>query len=140
MNRIFLHGAGALALGVWSWLAFASRGNVGIAILFGAVGAAWALLGVGWWAAREMRPVQVLRAVWIWGVCFRVAGFFGEPLLEDDWARYLWDGRQLVVSGNPYATTPAEHFADTSVPEPFQRVQPVYGVLPPQRASACSFP
>ncbi len=117
-----LHASGGLALGVWCWLAVASRGNVSVPMLFGAVGVAWALLGVAWWCAREMARAQVLRAVWIWGVCFRAAGFFGEPLLEDDWARYLWDGREFVVSGNPYATAPAEHFADKSVPEPFQRV------------------
>ena len=122
MKRIVLHGAGALTLGVWSWLAFVSDGMVSLPMLFGAVGAAWTLLGVAW-CAREMAMGDVLRAVWIWGVLFRVAGFFGEPLLEDDWARYLWDGRQFVVSGNPYATAPAEHFAVTTVPEPFQRVR-----------------
>ena len=121
-KRIALHGAGALAFGVWSWLALVSRGSVSLAMLFGAVGVAWALLGVAWWCAREMGAGSVLRAVWIWGVLFRAAGFFGEPLLEDDWARYLWDGRQFVVSGNPYATTPAEHFADKTVPEPFERI------------------
>ena len=121
MKRIVMHGAGALTLGVWSWLAFVSDGMVSLPMLFGAVGAAWTLLGVAW-CAREMAMGDVLRAVWIWGVLFRVAGFFGEPLLEDDWARYLWDGRQFVVSGNPYATAPAEHFAVTTVPEPFQRI------------------
>ena len=122
MKRIVLHGAGVVTLGGWSWLALVSHGSVSLTMLFGAVGAAWALLGVAWWCAREMRPAQVLRAVWIWGVCFRVAGFFGEPLLEDDWARYLWDGRQMAISGNPYATAPAAHFADKTVPEPFQRL------------------
>ncbi len=122
MKFAALHSAGALAFGVWSWLALVSRGNVSLAMLFGAVGIAWALLGAAWWCAGEMRPAQVLPAVWFWGVLFRAAGFFGEPLLEDDWARYLWDGRQLVVSGNPYATAPAAHFADKTVPGPFQRV------------------
>ena len=122
MKRIGLHGAGPLTLAAWGWLAFVSHGNVSLPVLFCAVGAAWALLGGAWWCSREMGAAKVLRAVWIWGVCFRVAGFLGEPVLEDDWARYLWDGRQFVVSGNPYATAPSEHFADTSVPEPFQRV------------------
>ena len=122
MRKATLHIAGALTLCVWSWLAFVSRGNVSVAMLFGAVGMAWALLGMAWWSSCELWTHEVKQALLIWGVCFRVAGFLGEPLLEDDWARYLWDGRQMIVSGNPYATSPAEHFADKTVPEPFQRV------------------
>ena len=122
MRKATLHIAGGLTLCVWTWLAFVSRGGVSVAMLFGAVGMAWALLGVAWWASRDLWTYEVSLALLIWGVCFRVAGFLGEPLLEDDWARYLWDGRQLVVAGNPYATTPAEHFGDKTVPEPFQRV------------------
>ena len=122
MKRAVLHGAGAVALGGWVWLTFVSRGAMSLGFLFGAVAAAWLLLGVAWWSARGVDTRGVLRAIWIWGVLFRVAGFFGEPLFEDDWARYLWDGRQLIVSGNPYATTPVDHFADNNVPEPFRRL------------------
>ncbi len=122
VKRIALHSAGALTFGVWGWLAFVSRGNVSLPILFCTVGAAWALLGGAWRCSRKMGAAQVLRAAWIWGVLFRVAGFFGEPVLEDDWARYLWDGRMLATTGNPYASAPAKHFNDESVPESFQRV------------------
>ena len=122
MRTAALNAVGGIVLGLWNWLAFVSRGNVSLPILFGVVGAAWVSLGVAWWITREMSGARVLRAVWIWGVLFRLAGFFGEPLLEDDWARYAWDGRQMVVSGNPYATAPSDHFTDESVPEQFQRV------------------
>jgi hypothetical protein len=117
-----LHLTGALSGAVWAWLAWASHGTETLAMLFGAVGAAWVLLGFAWFCAGAADAKAILRAIWIWGVLFRVAGFFGEPLLEDDWARYLWDGRQLIASGNPYATAPADHFADDNVSEPFRRV------------------
>jgi hypothetical protein len=52
----------------------------------------------------------------------RSAAAWAEPVFEDDWARYLWDGRQLALTGNPYASAPAEHFSDKNVPPAFQRL------------------
>ena len=122
MRRVALHACGALSATVWVWLCVASYRGVSPPQLIAVAGSAWALLGVAWWVARKCEGRSVLRALWIWGVMFRVAGFFGEPVMEDDWARYLWDGRQLVVSGNPYADTPADHFGDDMVPQEFGRV------------------
>lgn len=62
------------------------------------------------------------RAVWAWAVLFRVAGFFATPVLEDDWFRFLWDGRAFALTGNPYASVPRESFGDRGVPEEFQRI------------------
>jgi len=41
---------------------------------------------------------------------FRAIGFFAFPVLEDDIYRYLWDGRQTVVNGNPYLQAPSDFF------------------------------
>jgi hypothetical protein len=81
----------------------------------GAVGSLRGLCEFGGCEGNRARRMDLGRAV-------SRAGFFGEPLFEDDWARYLWDGRQLIVSGNPYATAPVDHFADDNVPEPFRRL------------------
>ena len=121
-RRAGLHIAGGLSAAVWVWFAVASHGAQTLAMLFSAMAATWALLGVAWWCARDVDAKCVARVLWIGAVVFRVAGFFGEPVMEDDWARYLWDGRMLATTGNPYASTPAQHFSDESVPEPFRRV------------------
>jgi len=52
----------------------------------------------------------------------RVAGLWAQPVHEDDWARYLWDGWRLLQAGTPYGTPPAAHFGDASVPVVWQRV------------------
>ena len=53
---------------------------------------------------------------------FRVIGIFGEPVLEDDSFRYLWDGRSFAVSGNPYRDSPMDHFLDADLTEDFQEI------------------
>jgi hypothetical protein len=41
---------------------------------------------------------------------------FSQPVLEDDHYRFLWDGRQLIESGNPYAQPPSAFFGATNLP------------------------
>ena len=120
----WLHGAGALGGAAFAWLAWVSRSEprVPLATLFACAGVAWVALGAGWVAARNVERRTLLAALWVWAVVFRIAGFLGAPVLEDDWARYLWDGRQFAMTGNPFADAPADHFADARVPAEFQRV------------------
>ena len=61
------------------------------------------------------------RQVLLWGLLFCVLGFLGRPLYEDDYYRYLWDGRQFATTGNPYTQAPA-HFAGTDLPRPFPEI------------------
>lgn len=91
---------------------------MGLGVLWAVLGVAWLALGAGWFFAKE----DSRRAVWAWAIALRLCGLAGAPVLEDDWARYLWDGRELLRTGNPYAHAPAEFFRDASVPEEFQRV------------------
>jgi alpha-1,6-mannosyltransferase len=87
-----------------------------------AVAVAWLALATGWIVASRVPQRRTLRALWLWAVLMRLAGFLGEPLLEDDWARYLWDGREFALTGNPYSSTPSAHFANKDVPEKFARL------------------
>ena len=57
-----------------------------------------------------------------WGIAFRIVGLFALPILEDDYFRFLWDGRMSALTGNPYATAPVEHFADTNLPPTFAAI------------------
>lgn len=52
--------------------------------------------------------------VWIFGaaVLARSILLFSEPVLENDFWRYLWDGRVLAHGINPYAHKPLDHALD----------------------------
>ena len=119
-DPLLIHAAGAISLLAWVALAVRSGGGPhGLPwAMLGAQGLAWAALLVAFTRASAVP----LRAVWIWAVLFRCAGLFATPVLEDDWFRFLWDGRMFALTGNPYATVPLASFGDSGVPEPFQRV------------------
>jgi len=52
---------------------------------------------------------------------FRLLGIFAFPVLENDFYRYLWDGRMLVEHGTPYLQAPVEFF-DAVLPERFEDI------------------
>ena len=54
-------------------------------------------------------------------IAFRLIGFSGYPLFEDDFYRYLWDGFQMATHGDPYSLSPA-HYFDQDVPELFEEI------------------
>jgi alpha-1,6-mannosyltransferase len=56
-----------------------------------------------------------------WAIAFRGVAALSAPLLEDDWARYLWDGWRFIESGSPYGVAPLAFFQDPTVPELLQR-------------------
>lgn len=49
-------------------------------------------------------------ALLIWAFCFRLIGFTAFPVLEDDFYRYLWDGKMWVEFGSPYTFPPSDFF------------------------------
>lgn len=63
-----------------------------------------------------LTPLRIL----FWAGCFRLIGIFGDPLWEDDFFRYLWDGYRFFESGSPYGVAPSEFFGDSTLPEKFQ--------------------
>ncbi len=44
----------------------------------------------------------------LFGILFRVVFIFSEPILEDDYYRYLWDGAVLANGESPYEHSPEE--------------------------------
>lgn len=56
-----------------------------------------------------------------WPIAFRLVAALSQPLLEDDWARYLWDGWLFLESGSPYGIAPEAFFQDQTVPELLQQ-------------------
>ena len=103
----------ALAIAsVYAALAWFSRAENGLALNnFGvlcvtafviSLFAAW----VVWKSEREISFKQVF----FWCILIRVIAVCGEPLYEDDYYRYLWDGRQTVETGSPYSSPPSAAF------------------------------
>lgn len=83
----------------------------------------WITFAFAWTTLRQRPNAQVsIRSIVLWAAVFRIIGGFAQPLFEDDFYRYLWDGRQFAVSGNPYASTPKDHFQDPGVSPEFQPI------------------
>lgn len=55
-------------------------------------------------------------------ILFRVIGGTTFPILEDDFYRYLWDGRMTWQTGSPYNLAPSSAFGDESLNERFQLI------------------
>ena len=68
---------------------------------------------------KSLTPLKLL----YWAACFRLIGIFGDPLWEDDFFRYLWDGYRFYETGSPYGLAPSTFFGDSSIPVKF------YGLL-----------
>lgn len=117
-----LHAAGfglAACLGSLAWFA---RGEPGpdlgaFAWLMGSAFLCYALAC----GARGRGPVSA-GTVLLWAAVFRGLGCLGEPLLEDDYYRYLWDGYRFASDGTPYGSPPEAWFQNDGVPATFRSI------------------
>ncbi len=62
------------------------------------------------------------KTVFILAVSVHVLALLGQPILEDDHYRYLWDAFRFVRDGTPYGAAPSVFFDDLSVPPAFQTI------------------
>lgn len=60
--------------------------------------------------------------VFIWACVFRLIGVWGEPILEDDFYRYLLDACLFVTYGSPYGITPETLFESHSLTPECERL------------------
>ena len=81
-----------------------------------------ALCGVVWWHHNQAKQDISLATMLSFAVIFRAIGFFAFPVLEDDIYRYLWDGRQTIVNGNPYIQAPADFFDADNLTDRFENI------------------
>lgn len=103
-------------------LAWQSHRTPAIWMLLGTLGIGWVALLGAWRAAASLTGPQLLPRLWIFAIALRCAGLLAEPVFEDDHFRFLWDGRQLALTGNPYDRAPREYFTDATLPDRFQRI------------------
>lgn len=62
-----------------------------------------------------------IRELALWAIALRIPCWLGQPLYEDDFYRYLWDGREFATSGNPYGKPPTDFMAD-DIPANFREI------------------
>lgn len=125
-------GSGDLKSGQTKWvllagmIAAAGYGGLAVGGLFGAstgarlVGAVvlgWAAVALAWRVGGGSA-----RVVWLGAIVFRLIGLGVTPDWEDDYFRYLWDGYQLVTTGDPYAEAPLAAFGRAGIPEKMEAV------------------
>ena len=59
---------------------------------------------------------------WCWTLIYVALGLSGQPVFEDDYFRYLWDGHQLANGINPYLLAPSVFFDNTGLGQDFQLI------------------
>ncbi len=117
-----VHLLGLIAALAYAVLALCARTPAGpsLSAFFSTLGVTTVtMLGVWRWGRFSGLS---LRNILGWALVFRALGFLGEPIFEDDFYRYLWDGYRTATAGDPYAQAPEAFFIDPSVPRRFQAI------------------
>lgn len=128
-------GAGSLCAGLYLYMSSVSDGY-GVASIGDAAwvygGASVVLITmVTWLRFGDIRApggseAEGFRRTLMWvlafALLFRLLGVLTFPVFEDDFFRYLWDGRIFVEYGSPYGPAPAEFFASQNLTERFETV------------------
>ena len=63
-----------------------------------------------------------LSSVMSLAVVLTMLALLGNPILEDDYYRYLWDAFRFASDGTPYGVAPSAFFDDATVPPMFQNI------------------
>ncbi len=67
----------------------------------------------------EIIPLQWILLT---AIMFRCIAVIGDPFLEDDYFRYLWDGLLTATTHDPYTSPPSAYFEEDWVSPQFQRI------------------
>ncbi|MEM8501198.1 MAG: hypothetical protein AAF542_24500 [Pseudomonadota bacterium] len=82
-----------------------------------ALGVAALLQLVAWYCCWRDNFYPTIPELVFWAIAFRLLGVYGNPILEDDFYRYLWDGYQFVENGVVYSLAP-QHWFDSAIATP----------------------
>ena len=116
-------GCCALAAVGWGLVSLKSQtGNPDLCGYFALIVAMWLLTAMAYESARGRSEAELRVRVWVWAILLRVIGLVGTPIYEDDYFRYLWDGRVFAEFGNPYAKAPLEWFGNSQIEDRFQQI------------------
>ena len=111
-QHIFLLIAGSLSLGLYtSWAVLSDTDGAVTVYHLWMVAALASALCIAVWNDYRCRsqtiPFSLLLA---FAIAFRLVGIGAFPVLEDDFYRFLWDGRIFVTMGSPYDLIPEDFF------------------------------
>jgi len=67
--------------------------------------------GILIWQIKKGYKIPILLIILV-GILARITLLFSEPLLEDDYFRYMWDGRVFTNGINPYLYGPSDSALD----------------------------
>jgi len=107
----------------WTLVIVLSRQPGSLALVWFLTAALIMLLASGLVLWRENSRNVKIPITWIVvsAALLRLLSLLGDPLFEDDYYRYLWDGYQTATTNDPYTHAPAEFF-DADVPEIFEPI------------------
>lgn len=118
-NSRVLDGSGlfcAVAYIVLAWFSLSPE-HLSLTIYYGLLGICLLATLVVFIGVDEklITPMRIL----FWAACFRLIGLTGDPLWEDDFFRYLWDGYRFYETGSPYGIAPSVFFGSSHIPAQF---------------------
>ena len=119
-----IHFWGLLSFLLYAVLAVLSRRGEPVPLLgfYAMLGGAWLVLGACYFSIKKVGAKPSLRSILVWAVLFRLLGVAAEPIYENDYYRFLWDGRVFAVTGNPYQVPPVDFFDDPEVQDEFSEI------------------
>ena len=80
--------------------------------------------------ARAAKILQLLLfALFATGLLARILMLFTQPMLEDDYQRYLWDGALSANGHNPYQLSPKDVFEGASGEPLLEQLEQQSGLL-----------
>ena len=92
----------------WLVLAVSSHGQIAgwmSITLLAVIWSCWVIL----WRRQHAQSMVIITTL---AVVFRLIAWAADPIFENDWIRYLWDGYTFVTLGSPYDHVPLDHFSD----------------------------
>jgi len=117
--------AGLLSALAYSYLSVNSQyeGQLELSQLWASVGWSALLCFVSWAYYRHTEFNRLaLGSLILWAMIFRIIGLFSFPVMEDDFYRYLWDGRMVATMVSPYQQAPAEFFNAEGLSDAWQSI------------------
>ena len=109
--RSFIFGLGALSLAGYGGIAFAAKSSdplFSYLFFFFSLFILYVLAGIAVTRSKKSALQGTVPIVVAFAIAFRVLLLPTPPILENDWARYLWDGYVLFRGENPYRFSPQE--------------------------------
>lgn len=114
-----LNGSGA-GIGLWPFLVLSLLLSLTVVMLY------WVYTRNSATVPHSLRSWSVAMpdtaVIVFWALLFRIIGICYDPIMEDDYYRYLWDGYLFWQQGTPYGVAPSDYFGDPSVADAFQPI------------------